>query len=252
MLAVDGKALGGSRHSDRDGHPSSAGSPSCLPSPHPLSSSGADVSLCWPPTRPTRRSISCPTGGCRCSRTAGTCRTSSAPTGSPPCSHHLLIEQHDRPRRRHAIRRRPDRRGLRPPTVPDRRRRRATQPGARRNDRGTPPSPNRRPAGTPHACGSPAVSWIHDTGYGPAFEHEVGVAGIVRRRHRAEHAARPDRSAGHRMARRLPVWLARDPVLPALGMARHRVRPRPRTGRAALPSGMGTTPAGRPACASDP
>ena len=138
VLAVDGKALGGSRHSDRDGHPSSAGSPSCLPSPHPLSSSGADVTLCWPPTRPTRRSISCPMGGCRCSRTAGTCRTSSAPTGSPPCSHHWLTEQHDRPRRRRAIRRRPDRRGLRPPTVPDRRRRPATQPGARRNDRGTP------------------------------------------------------------------------------------------------------------------
>ena len=84
-------------------------------------------------------------------------------------------------------------------------------------------------------------------GYGPAFDHEGGVAGVVRRWHRAEHAARPDRSEGHRMARRLPVWLARDPVLPARRVARHRIRSRPRRGRAAVPGRVGTAPTRRAA-----
>jgi len=47
-------------------------------------SSGADATTSCPPPRPRPRWTACPTGGSRCSPTADTCPTWSAPTGSPP------------------------------------------------------------------------------------------------------------------------------------------------------------------------
>jgi pimeloyl-ACP methyl ester carboxylesterase len=49
-------------------------------------SSGARVTTCYLPTRLRLRWTACPQGGCRCSLTADTCPTWSAPTGSPRCS----------------------------------------------------------------------------------------------------------------------------------------------------------------------
>jgi hypothetical protein len=71
------------------------------------------------------------------------------------------------------------------------------------------------------------MSWVHDTGYGPALDHEGGVADVLEAG--TDPSTPPDqldpRVTGWRAAWQCGWHGTR--VLPALGVARHRVRPRP-------------------------